>query len=142
MQVTYHCNERNASSHDDDESKYLKHNQIVVVVTISPQQSAAQLRRNMQLASDESPGKKIAQTPEFLRCVQRSVRLLRAQSTDKQLQVLKLGRSSFGSLTQFADARWFHTLFDRNNDPADEFDFDLYSPILICTGHFTGIYGQ
>ncbi len=57
------CGEHNANSHDEDKSKYLKHDQIVAVtdaVTIAPQQSAAQFRRNMQLAGPDSPGKNIA----------------------------------------------------------------------------------
>jgi hypothetical protein len=43
------CGEHNANSHDDDQSKYLKHEQIVAVadaVTVAPQQSASQLWRN------------------------------------------------------------------------------------------------
>jgi hypothetical protein len=64
------CGEHNANSHDEDKSKYLKYDQIVAVtdaVTIAPQQSAAQLHRNMQLAGPDSPGKNIA--PELLRCM-------------------------------------------------------------------------
>jgi hypothetical protein len=56
----HRCGEHYANSHDDDKSKYLKHEQIVAVadaVTIAPQQSASQLRRNLQLA--ESPSKHI-----------------------------------------------------------------------------------
>jgi hypothetical protein len=120
-----------ANSHDDHESKYLKHNQIVAVsgaVIIAPQQTAAQLHCNMQLASVKSPGKKIA--PELLRCGQRVVRLSRAQITVKQLKGFNIDRS-IGSLTQFADAKWLCTLFDHNNDLEDDFHFDLYSPLVI-----------
>ncbi len=39
--------------------------------------------------------------------------------------------SSFGSLTQFTDAKWFCTLLDRNNDPKDDFHFNLFSPVVI-----------
>jgi hypothetical protein len=63
------CCEHNANNHDKDKSKYLKYHQIFAVtdtVTIALQQSAAQLRRNMQLAGPDSPGKKIAQ--DFLLC--------------------------------------------------------------------------
>ena len=52
------CGEHHANSHDDDSSKFLKHDQIVAVadaVTVAPQQSASQLRRNLQLA--DSPSK-------------------------------------------------------------------------------------
>ncbi len=73
------CGKHNANSHDEDKSKYLKHDQIVAVtdaVTIAQQQSAAQLRRNMQ----------------------------RAQLTIRQLRGFNID-SSFGSLIQFADAK-------------------------------------
>ncbi len=125
------CGEHNANSRDEDKSKYLKYDQIVAVtdaVIIAPQQSAAQLRRNMQLAGRDSPGKNIAR--ELLRCVQRVVRLSRAQLTIKQLQGFDID-SSIGSLSQFADAKWFRTLLDRQNDPEDDFLFDLYSPVVI-----------
>ena len=125
------CGEHNANSHDEDKSKYLKHDQIVAVtdaVTIAQQQSAAQLRRNMQLAGPDSLGKNIA--PQLLRCMQRVVRLSRAQLTIRQLQGFDID-SSFGSLTKFAEAKWFRTLLDRNNDPEDDFHFDLFSPIVI-----------
>ncbi len=72
------CGEHNTNSHDDDKSKYLKYDQIVAVtyaVTIAPQQSAAQLRRNMQLAGPDNSGKNIAQ--ELLCCMQRVVCLSR-----------------------------------------------------------------
>ncbi len=82
----------------------------------------------MQLVGSDSPGKNIA--PELLRCMQRVVRLSRAQSTIKQLQGFDID-NSFGSLTQFADAKWFRTLLDGNNDPEDDFHFDLYSPVVI-----------
>jgi hypothetical protein len=62
---------------------FSKHEQIVVVadaVTVAPQQSAPQLRRNLQLA--ESPTKHIE--PLRLRCMQRVVHAARAQLTVKQ----------------------------------------------------------
>jgi hypothetical protein len=60
------CGEHDANSQDDGKSKYVKHDQIVAVsdaVTMAPQQSSAQLRHYMQLASPlaESPCKNIAQ---------------------------------------------------------------------------------
>ncbi len=67
-----------ANSHDDDKSMYLKHSQIIAVsdvVTFAPLNSAAQLRRNLQIADPDSPSKTIAL--ELLRCVQRVVRLSR-----------------------------------------------------------------
>ena len=123
------CGEHNANSHDDDHSKYLKHEQIVAVadaVTVAPQQSASQLRRNLQLA--ESPTKHIE--PLLLRCMQRVVRASRAQLTVKQLQGFNID-SSFGSLAQFADVKWFKTLVARHNDPEDEFHFNIYSAFVI-----------
>jgi hypothetical protein len=88
----HRCGEHDANSHDDDKSKYLKHEQIVAVadaVTIAPQQSASQLRRNLQLA--ESPTKHIE--PLLLRCMQRVVRASRAQLTVKQLQGFNIDSS-------------------------------------------------
>ena len=66
--------EHDASSHKEDKSKYLKHEQIIAVsdaVLIAPHQSASQLRRNMSIAGPESPGKRIE--PALLRSVQRPV---------------------------------------------------------------------
>jgi hypothetical protein len=123
------CGEHNANSHDDDQSKFLKHEQIVAVsdaVIVAPQQSASQLRRNLQLA--ESPTKHIE--PLLLRCMQRVVRASRAQLTVKQLQGFNID-SSFGSLAQFADVKWFKTLVARHNDPEDEFHFNIYSAFVI-----------
>jgi hypothetical protein len=56
------CGKHNANGHDEDKSKYRRYGQIVAVtdaVTIAPQQSAEQLRHNMQLAGPDSPGKNI-----------------------------------------------------------------------------------
>ena len=56
------CVEHNANSHDEDKSKFLKYEQIIAVtdaVTVAPTLSAAQLRRNMQLADPNSPRKRI-----------------------------------------------------------------------------------
>ena len=39
--------------------------------------------------------------------------------------------ASFGSLTQLAEAKWFRSLVERNNDPDDEFHLDLFSPVMI-----------
>jgi hypothetical protein len=74
------CGNQNANSHDDDQSKFLKHEQIVAVadaVIVATQQSAAQLLRNMQIA--ESPNKHI--DPLLLSCMQRVVRASRVQLT-------------------------------------------------------------
>ncbi len=90
------CGKQNANSHDDAKSKYLKYNQIVAIsdaLTIAPHLSAAQLRRNMQLA--DSPSEKIA--PELLRSVQHWVKLSRAQLTMKQLDGFDIN-SSYGSV--------------------------------------------
>ena len=49
--------EHNVNSHDEDCSKYLKHNQIIAVsdaVTIAPNLSAAVLHRNLQMV--DAPG--------------------------------------------------------------------------------------
>jgi hypothetical protein len=52
--------------------------------------------------------------------MQRVVRASRAQLTVKQLQGFNID-SSFGSLAQFTDVKWFKTLVARHNDPEDEF---------------------
>jgi hypothetical protein len=124
------CGEHNPNSHDDDQSKYLKHGQIVAVVdavTVAPQQSASQLRRNLQLS--ERSTKHIE--PFLLRCMQRVVRASRAQLTVKQLQGFSID-SSLGSLAQFSDVKWFKTLVARHNDPEDAIHFNMYSAFVIC----------
>ncbi len=99
--------EHYASSHKEDKSKYLKHDQIVAVadaVLIAPQQSAAQLRRNLSMAGPSSPGKLIE--PALLRSVQRRVSKARDQLTVLKMDGFVLN-ASFGSLTQLAEAKWF-----------------------------------
>ena len=69
------CCEHDANSHDEDKSKHLKCDQIIAVtdaVTVAPTLSAAQLRRNMQLADPDSPGKKIGL--DLLRSMENIVR--------------------------------------------------------------------
>ena len=123
--------EHDASSHKQDTSKYLKHEQIVAVsdaVLIAPQQSAAQLRRNMSMAGPSSPGKHIE--PALLRSVQRRVSRAREQLTVRKMDGFVLD-ASYGSLTQLAEAKWFRSLVERNNDPDDEYHFDLFSAVII-----------
>jgi hypothetical protein len=125
------CGEHNPNSHEDDQSKFqvLKHEQVFAVaeaVTGAPQQSATQLRRNLQLA--ESPTKHIE--PLLLRCMQRVVHASRAQLTVKQLQSFNID-SSFGSLAQFLDVKWFKMLVARHNDPEDDFHFNIFSSVVI-----------
>ena len=81
--------DHDASSHKEDRSKYLKYDQIVAVsdaVLIAPQQSAAQLRRNMSMAGPSSPGKLIE--PALLRSVQRRVSRAREQLTVRKVWVI------------------------------------------------------
>ena len=123
--------EHNADSHKQDKSKYLKHDQIVAVadaVTIAPQQSGAQLRRNMAMAGPSSPGKLIDSA--LLRSVQRRVQTSRTQLTQRKLEGLAID-TSYGSLTQLASAMWFRSLIDRHNDPDDEFHLNLFKPVII-----------
>jgi hypothetical protein len=50
------CGNHNANSHDDDQSKFFKHEQVVDVaneVIAEQQQSAAQLLRNMRICSSQ-----------------------------------------------------------------------------------------
>jgi hypothetical protein len=81
----------------------------------------------MQLADPESAGKSIA--PEFLRSVQRVLHVSRPGAHKRmQLEGLTTDKS-FGSLTQFAKAKWFCSPLasGSNNDPEDEFHFDFTS---------------
>ena len=122
--------EHNADSHKEDKSKYLKHDQTIAVadvVTIAPQQSAAQLRRNMAMAGPSSPAKLIE--PELLRSVQRRVSKSRAQLTVRKMEGRAID-ASFGSLTQLASVMWFRSQIDRNNDQDDELHFKLFNPVL------------
>jgi hypothetical protein len=107
------CGDYNAKSHDDDESKNLKHDQIVAVthaLTVAPQ-SAAQLLRNIHFA--EGPNKHIepllqaSPPPLYAACCTRIAGAVNCQATGR-LQLLFNIDSSFGSLArwQFADAKW------------------------------------
>ena len=123
--------EHNADSHKQDKSKYLKHKQIVAVsdaVMFAPQQSAAQLRRNLAMACPSSLGKLIE--PSLLRSVHRRVSKSLAQLTLKKMEGRAID-ASYGSLTQLSEAMWFQPMVDRNNDPDDAFHFNLFSPVLI-----------
>ncbi len=64
--------------------------------------------------------------------MQRAVSTSRVQLTFNQFEGFNIDNSS-GSLARFADAKWFKTLVDRNNDPDDEFHFDIFSAFII--GH-------
>jgi hypothetical protein len=55
------------------------------------------------------------------------VRASWSQLTGKQLQGFDIDSCS-DSITQFAEAKWFLTLFDCN-DPEDTFHFDFYSAL-------------
>jgi hypothetical protein len=116
--------EHDASSHKEDKSKYLKHEQIIAVsdaVLIAPQQSAAQLRRNLSMAGPSSPGKLIK--PALLRSVQRRVSRAREQLTVQKMDGFVLD-ASYGSLSQLAEAKWFRSLVERNNDLDNELHFN------------------
>ncbi len=127
------CGEHNANSHDDDQSKYVKHEQIVAVadaVTVAPQQSASQLRCNLQLA--ESPTKHIE--PLLLCCMQRIVYSRGVDAGGVDCLTLSSNCKAlirFGSLAQFSDVKWFRTLVDHHNDPEDDFHFNMYSALVI-----------
>ena len=82
------------------------------------------------MAGPSSPGKVIA--PDLLLSVQRRVSTARAQLTERKPEME--GRAidaSYGSLTQLASAMWFRSLIDRNNDPDDDFHFNLFKPVVI-----------
>ena len=62
---------------------YLRYDQIIAVtdaVTVAPTLYTVQLRRNMQLASPDSPGKKIG--PDLLRSMEYIMRSSRALLTE------------------------------------------------------------
>ncbi len=54
-------------------------------------------------------------------CLQQTVKKMEGHDID----------ASYGSLTQLAAGMWFQSLVDSNNDPKDEFHFDLFSPVII-----------
>jgi hypothetical protein len=84
----------------------------------------------MQLAGPESPDKQLRLTSfAVCRALCELPASSRAQFTVKQLQGFDID-SSFGSLAQFAEAKWFRTLLDRNNNPEHEFHFDLNSAFV------------
>ena len=123
--------QHDVNSHKQDKSKYPKHKQIVAVsdaVLIAPQQSAAQLHRNMAMAGPSSQGKLIE--PSLLQSVQPRVSRSREQLTVRKMDGFVLD-ASFGSLTQLAEAKWFRSLVERNNDPDDGSHLDLFSPVII-----------
>jgi hypothetical protein len=104
----YFLGEHNKSSHDEDKSKYLKHKQIVAVydgARVCPQQSAAVLRRNLNLAAaaETSPEKLI--DPKYLRSVRHRVKAVR-----KQLTVQKLVGFQIDDSYASSDPRLLHLL--------------------------------
>jgi hypothetical protein len=128
------CGEHHAESHDAHTSKYLTYDQIIAVaycVIIAQQQSAATLRRKMQMAGPLGPGKNI--TPHLLRSMRRRVRMSRAQLTAQQLQGIAIN-DSFGSLRALSYAKWFATLVARHNDSNDT----LFCSTLIASTSRTG----
>jgi hypothetical protein len=66
--------------------------------------------------------------------MQRVVHTSRAQLTVKQLQGFNID-SSFGSLAQFSDVKWFKTVAARHNDPEDDFHFNMFSAFVIGRDH-------
>jgi hypothetical protein len=99
------CGEHNATSHNDDKSKFLKHEQIVAfadAVTVAPQPSASQLRRNLQLAESQTKHFELL----LLQCMQRVVHASRAQLIVKQLQGFNYVNFTIdSSFAQFSDVK-------------------------------------
>ena len=77
------------------------------------------------MAGPSSPAKVI--NPALLQSVQRRVQTSRTQLTQRKMEGRTID-ASYGSLTQLM---WFRTLIDRNNDPDDDFHFNLFKPVVI-----------
>ena len=123
------CGVHTPSSHDDDKSKYLKHNQIVALkkaVTIAPNQSACHIRRNLQRADDD--GSKI--NTNMIRSVRHRVKVERVRLTTDLLSGCAID-DSFGALTKFGRRLDYRRLIDQHNDKEHEFHFNLFEPIVI-----------
>ena len=121
--------EHNVNSHDEDRSKYLKHDQIIAVsdaVTTAPNLSAAVLRRNLQMV--DAPGSSIG--TDLLRSVQYRVMTSRKKLNDAQMEGHGLN-GSFGSLSKFAERLNFSHLIQRHNDPDDDYHLDFFGPVVI-----------
>ena len=88
----------NVNSHDEDKSKYLKHDQIVAVsdaVTVAPNLSAAVLRRNLVNAPGTSIG------ADMLRSIRYRVMAARKKLSNSQMEGHGLD-GTVGSLSKFA----------------------------------------
>jgi hypothetical protein len=124
-----HSGLHDASSHENDGSKYLKHDQIVAVhdaAVTAPQVSGTVLRQNLQLA--DNPNKKNA--AQLQHCVQRQVYNVRKQLARKQLDCCKLD-DSFDALTSFFEKNDFRELVAKHNDPADSYHLPLFDFVII-----------
>ena len=111
------------NSHDKDESKPLKYDQIVSVVEAvktAPTLSCAVLRRN--LLDHDSPIKTIP--AQLKRFVKRLVYSARKDMTKNQLDGFALS-DSFGSLTVFSEQNLFSALSRKQNDPEGAYHFSL-----------------
>jgi hypothetical protein len=121
--------EHNPNSHDEDKSKYLKHDQIVAVsdaVTIAPNISAAVLRRNLLMV--DAPGTSIG--TDMLRSVRYRVMASRKKLSNSQMEGHGLD-GTFGSLSRFAERLKLSHHIARHNDPNDDFHIDIFSPVVI-----------
>ena len=128
MQLERH-GEHDANSHDEDRSKYLKHEQIIAVseaVTIVPNLSASILRRNMQML--HGPGRAIG--ADLLRSIRYRVKSSRDKLATSQMEGHFID-GSFGSLTRFANRLNFRSLIEKHNDPTNEYHMDLFAPVVI-----------
>jgi hypothetical protein len=106
-------------SYDNDGSKKLKYNQIVLVheaaktaPTTAPTLSGAVLRRNLL---DHDSSTKII-PPQLQRCVQRIVQNVRKQVTQQHVDGFDL-KDSFGSLHVLCASNLFSDLMRKHNDP-------------------------
>ena len=115
------------NSHDNDESKKLKYDQIVSVkeaVKTAPTLSGAVLRRN--LLEHHSPSKTIPP------CLKRSVEHL-VYRVRKDLTKQQLGAEvddSFGNLGRFAQDNTIEALMTKHNNPADRQGYKILHNVL------------
>ena len=117
------------NSHDKDESKTLKYEQIVSVVEAvktTPRHSGAVLHRN--LLDHDSPTRTIP--VQLKRCVECLVYSARKDMTKQQLDRFKL-KDSFGSLTDFSQQILFLALMCKHNDPEDAYHFRLFDFVVL-----------
>ncbi len=117
------CGLYDVHSHEEDASKYLKYEQIILVseaAITAPNLSSSAIHRNMPL--HDSPTKTIG--TKHNRSVMRRVRHARKNLATKQLGGSMI-TDSFGSLTEFCIRSSWSDLVLKHNDPAIDYHVSL-----------------